>query len=50
MSLFVRKDDGRLHSNKRYSRHELKQVLKNILGGINNALKAAEENADAPVV
>ena len=50
MSLFVRKDDGRLHSNKPYSRHELKQVLKNILGGINNALKAAEENADAPVV
>ena len=50
MNLFGRKDDGRLHSNRLYSRHELKQVLKSILGGINNALKAAEENADAPVV
>ena len=45
MSLFERKKDGRLHSNRPYSRHELKQVLKSILGGINNAIKAPDEDA-----
>ena len=31
MDLFSRKDNGRLHSNKLYSRNGIKDILKNIM-------------------
>lgn len=37
MELFTRKQDGRLHSNRLYSRQELRKVLKNIMSGIKTA-------------
>lgn len=38
MNLFVKKNDGRLHSKNLYARHELKGVLRELLAGIKTAL------------
>lgn len=43
MGLFIQKEDGRLHSNRLYSRHSLKNVLRNLMTGIKTAL---EKNND----
>lgn len=38
MNMFVRKEDGRLHSNVLYSRSDVREMLKIIMQGINKSI------------